>query len=139
MALSSTAFHGKVCRIRKNTTNINGTGSWQITANIDMADITAQGDSWKTQLPGIASWNGSFEMQFIPGNTEQKALLDNLIAASPGTKLTDVKFVQDAQANQFTGNIYLTSISVNAPLTDVVKMTVSFVGDGALTLTAEGT
>jgi len=135
MAYNSTPAHGKLCRVEKNDVAMAYTDGWQISSNLDMADITSQGDNWKTGIPGLASWSGSFSGHFVAGNTEQKAFFDNIIAAAPGTKLTDVKFLLDASTNALTGNIYLTGVSINGQLGDKISFTCNFQGDGALSLT----
>jgi predicted secreted protein len=135
MAFPSTPFHGKICQVEKNGTKMGYQKGWNLTVNLDMADASRSAQDWKEGLPGQAGWSGSFEMYFVPGNTEQKAFMDNIIAATPGTKLTDVKFLQDADTNAFTGDIYITSISVPATMGGVVQCTVNFQGNGALTLT----
>lgn len=138
MAYASAPFHGKLCRVRKNSVNVAYTTEWSINAQVDMSDQSAQGDTWKTGLAGLASWSGSMKMYFVPGNTEQKALLDELSGAGPGTKLTDVVFVQDAQANQFTGNIFLTSMAIPGSMGGVVTLSFNFQGDGQLSITNAG-
>jgi Phage major tail protein 2. len=134
MAYNTTPFHGKVCRVEKNNVLMNYSKGWNLSVSLDMADGSYAGQSWKNALPGMASWNGSFEAHFVAGNTEQKAFFDNLVAASPGTQLTDVKFILDGTTNAFSGNIYITGISINGSMGDVVSATVNFQGDGALTL-----
>jgi len=134
MAYNTTPFHGKVCRVEKNDVKAEYTKGWSISVSLDMADASYAGQSWKNALPGLASWNGSFEAHFVAGNTEQKAFFDNLIAAAPGTKLTDVKFLLDADTNALSGDIYITGISINGSMGDVVSATINFQGDGALTL-----
>ena len=136
MSYNSSPFHGKLARIEKNNVAISYSVDWSINANLDMADISSQGDSWKTGLPGMGSWSGSMTFHFVAGNTEQKALMDNLIIATPGTKLTDIKFLLDSSTNAFTGNIYLTSAAVSTSMGDVVNISFNFQGDGALTLTS---
>lgn len=136
MAYNTTPFHGKLARVEKNNVAMSYSDGWQINANLDMADISAQADSWKTALPGLAGWNGSFSGSFVPGNTEQVAFFNNLITASPGTKLTDVKFLLDAATNALTGDIYIIGFSINPSLGGgKVSFTINFQGDGALTLT----
>jgi predicted secreted protein len=135
MAYNTTPYHGKASRVEKNDVAMSFTDGWQISASVDMADISSQGDSWKTGIPGLGSWNGSFSGHFVAGNTEQKAIFDNIVTATPGTKLTDMKFLLDGATNAFTGNIYVTSISVNPALGGKTGFTVNFQGDGALTLT----
>jgi len=135
MAYNATPFHGKVARVEKGDTAMDFTDGWKIDASLDMADISDQGDSWKTAIPGMAGWGGSFSGFVVLGNTEQKAFVDNIVTASPGTKLTDVKFLLDGSTNAFTGNLYITSYSVDAAIGGVVKYTFNFQGDGALSVT----
>lgn len=136
MAYNSVPFHGKVCRVEKNNVAMEYSKGWSLSVTLDMADASRVGQDWKEALPGQASWNGSFEASFVAGNTEQKAFFDNLVAAAPGTKLTDVKFLLDVSTNGYTGNIFITGISVAAQMGGVVTATINFQGDGALTLTS---
>ena len=135
MAYNTTPFHGKAVRVEKNGVATEYTQGWSINANLDMADTSRNGQRWKEALPGQAGWSGSFNASFVPGNTEQKAFLDNLIAATPGTKLTDVKFLLDGSTNAFTGNIYLTGFSMSPGVGGPATFSINFQGDGALTLT----
>lgn len=134
MAYNSTPFHGKLSRIEKGGTKVEYTIDFSVSVSLEMADKTAQGDSWKSALPGVASWNGTMNMYFVAGNTEQKAMMDNIINATPGTKLTDVKLLLDADTNAFTGDIYITGFSSTVAMGDVVKCSFPFQGDGVLSL-----
>lgn len=136
MGYNTTPFHGKLCRVEKNDVAMDYGDGWSINVSLDMADISRQGQHWKEGIPGLAGWSGSFSGHFVAGNTEQKAFLDNLIAATPGTKLTDVKFLLDASTNAFTGNIYITGFSIDTSVSDKVGFTFNFTGDGALSLSA---
>jgi len=135
MAFNTTPFHGKVARIEKNDVAVDFSVSYSLDVSLDMADVSRQGQNWKEQLPGMAGANGTMEYQLILGNTEQKALIDNLITATPGTKLTDVKFLLDGATNAFIGDIYVTGFSVSTTTGDVVKGSFPFVVDGALAIT----
>lgn len=136
MAYNSVPFHGKVCKVEKNNVVMAYSLGWSINISLDMSDKTAAGDAWKSALPGAAGWNGSFEAYFVAGNTEQKAFFDNLVNATPGTLLTDTKFLLDADTNAFTGNIYIHGMAVATQISSVVKATINFLGDGAITLTS---
>ena len=71
------------------------------------------------------------------GNTQQKAVVDNIINAAPGTKLTDVQFNLDSTSNFFSGDLYIKSFDPSAPVGDKLGFTVNFEGDSTLSLTAE--
>lgn len=133
MAYNTTPFHGKLCRVEKNNVVMDYSKGWSLNVNLDMADASRVGQHWKEALPGQAGWSGSFEIYATLGNTEQKAFFDNIVTATPGTKLTDVKFLLDATTNGFSGNIYITGVSINGTMGGVVSATVNFQGDGALT------
>ncbi|MHB8772961.1 MAG: hypothetical protein ACYC7J_18355 [Syntrophales bacterium] len=134
MAYNSTPFHGKICRVEKNGTKMEYSLGWSLNINLDMADASRAGQNWKEALPGQAGWSGSLEMHCTLGNTEQKAFFDNIVNAAPGTKLTDVKFLLDADTNAFNGDLYITGISIPTTFGGVVKATVNFQGNGAVAL-----
>lgn len=135
MAYNTVQFHGKECVVEKNNVAMSFGLGWSINVSLDMADSTYATLDWKTALPGAAGWNGSFVMYFVAGNTEQKAFFDNLITATPGTKLTDVKFLLDASTNALTGNIFIMGFSISTTIGATVQSTMNFQGDAALTLT----
>lgn len=135
MAYNTTPFHGKKARVEKNDTAMNYSDGWSISAELDMDDISRQGQDWKEGLPGMAGWSGSFSGSFVAGNTEQKAFFDNIIASTPGTKLTDVKFLLDGATNALTGDIYVTGFSIETAIGGKVPFTINFQGDGAMSLT----
>lgn len=135
MAYRATPFHGMNLKVEKNNVVMEYSLGWSMNISLDMADASRVGQYWKEALPGQAGWSGSFECYFVAGNTEQKAFFDNLVSATPGTKLTDVKFLLDATTNAFTGNIYITGFSLPAGMGGVVRCTLNFQGDGAVTLT----
>ena len=128
-------IHVKVVRIDKNDTDIGYTIGCSINFNLDLDEITAQGANWKSWLPGCSEWDGTMECMFDPSNTEQKALMDNIIAVTPGTKLTDVKIELEDSGDYFSGDIYITSFPVAANLGGKVTCSFSFKGDGAPSLT----
>lgn len=134
MAYNAAPFHGKVCRVEKNNVALDFSKGWSLSVNLDMADASRVGQNWKEGIPGQAGWSGSFEVYFVAGNTEQKAIFDNIVAAAPGTKLTDIKFLLDASTNAYSGDIYITGLSITGTMGGNVTATVNFQGDGALTL-----
>lgn len=135
MAYNTVPFHGKLARVEKNSVLMSFTDGWEITAEVAFDDTSSQGDDWEDQIAGIGKWSGSFSGKFVPGNTEQKAIYDNIITATPGTKLTDMQFNLDAATNAFTGDIHILSLNIGANKDGKVPFTVNFKGSGALSLT----
>ena len=86
-------------------------------------------------LAGCGEWDGKIDLHFDPSNTQQKALMDNIVAATPGTKLTDVVFRLEDSGDYFSGDVYITSFVVTAPIGGKVSCSFSVKGDGAPDLT----
>jgi len=128
-------IHGKVTRIEKNAQLTDNTLGFEITTGLTLEDITAQGAHWKAWLAGLAEWGGVMHCMFDPSSTEQKALMDNIVAATPGTKLTDLEFNLEDTADYFSGNLFITSMPVTANIGGKVTCDFEFKGDGALSLT----
>lgn len=131
MAYTSTPTHGKVSRVEKNDVAVDFTEGWELNFGVGFADKSSQGDDWETALPGQGKWGGKFSGWLALGNTEQKAIHDVLVTATPGTKLTDMKFLIDGSTEGWNGDIFIETANVVASKGDNVKLDVSFRGDGA--------
>ena len=121
-------YHGKAGKILDGVVVIINMTAWTIDANVDVAETTAFSDTAKTFAGGIYGWSGSFEGHGDPTNTEQVALLSDLQLA---TEITDITFYHDA-THYFDGNIILTGMSHSTGITDVLKVSCTFQGSGAL-------
>ena len=130
MPFNTVPIHGKVARIEKGDVLISFTEGYEIEFETDFDDSTYQGDNWEDQLAGVSRFRGRMSGAFVAGNTEQKALFDNIVTAQPGTKITDLQFNLDALTNAFTGDIHITSLAVPANKGGKVVWTINFKGSG---------
>lgn len=135
MAGNETPIHGKKCRIDKGGVLIDFSVDWSINVSVDMADASKQGADWKNSLAGQAGATGSMNFHFVAGNPEQKALMDNIICATPGTLLTDVKFMLEDSGDYFSGNVFLNGFAVPTSVGDTVNCSFDVTIDGELSLT----
>lgn len=128
-------IHGKIVRINKSSVNMDNTINITLDVKLDLDDASKQGSHWKNWLPGMGEWEGNIECLFDPSNTEQKALMDNIISATPGTKLTDVKILLEDSGDYFSGDLFITSFPFSAGIGGKVTCSFGFKGDGAPSLT----
>lgn len=124
-------LHGKDAAIKKNSTAVALAQEWTIEATLESEQITDFGDDWHAVAGGLAAWSGSMVCFWDPTNTEQKAVHDALITASPTGALTDVDFYINA-TNYYSGNIVITGVSINVTVSGHIKATFNFEGNGAL-------
>jgi hypothetical protein len=136
MAYNTVPFHGRLARVEKNDVAVDFSVDWSISVSVDLADSNRQGQAWKENVVGQSGATGSCTFHFVAGNTEQKAMMDNIITASPGTKLTDIIFLLDGSTNGFTGDIFLNGFSTSGAVGDTVNCSFDFTYDGAIAISA---
>ena len=134
MAHAIIPIHGMVCRVEKGGVVMEFTEGWTIHAEVDLEVIARQGKNWKEKLAGMGDWSGSFNGQLVLGNTQQKAIIDNIINTTPGSILTDIEFNLDVTANYFSGDCFIKSVDIDAPVAGKLGFTVNIEGNDALTL-----
>ena len=103
--------------------------SWQITENATMIDTTVLSDSAQTFSAGTTSFSGSAECFLDETDTAQNALT---IGASAVLK---VYFEGSSSGDKFyTGTGLVESVDRSAAMDDIVSVSFTFRGTGALTL-----
>jgi len=127
VALNTTPFHGKVCRILKAGTNLEYNIDWNINVTLEISDGKRMGQEWKEGYPGWTEWSGSFQGSFVPGNTEQKAFFDDILD-SAFSVFTDVQFILDDVTNWLAGSFHINHLSVTVNTDEVVKFKIDFKG-----------
>jgi len=95
--------------------------------SLDLAEISAQGDQWKSHVPGQATGNGAANAYFIATGSPFKDIEENI---------TDQKYFmiemstydpdQDQTGDRFRFWVVFSSWNANAPKGDVVKESVNF-------------
>jgi len=128
-------IHGKVTRVAKNSVPVGGEMEYTLDFSVGLEDAGAKGEDWKKWLAGQGEWGGSMNYNLDPSNTQQKALIDNIVAAIPGTVLTDVVFRLEDSGDYFSGDIIITGLSIPASKDGKVAGNFSFKGNGAPSFT----
>jgi len=106
--------------------------SHTLNINAEMIDATTKSSSgWKDVLPGLRDWSVDGEGFVAFDATE--GVEESITDLTNRTQVT-LKFSTEVTGDsRWTGSAYVSSISINAPLEDVVSYSLSFTGDGALT------
>jgi hypothetical protein len=112
--------------MKVGVTTIGEITTWSVEQTTDVIEDTAMGDTSKTFVAGLVSWTGSCEAILSDSDTGQ-ALLDN------GSSLTAVDFFFDSTTSAYKGNAIVTALSSSATMGEMIKVSVTFQGTGALT------
>ena len=121
-------YTGKDGALSLGGSNIGQLTSWTVTENVDTIECTHMGQSWKTYKTGIAEWEGSFEAVYDGDRQDLSAEL------ATGTQYALVAYPESADTDHnLSGNVILTSLEWTAELDDVIRLSATFTGTGALT------
>lgn len=118
--------------VRSGLQKVGYLRNWELDVTLDMADISAQGDAWKTALPGMAGFTGRAGMIYV-GDESFWDCFEDCVDGTQDYFLLEL-FNYDPDADQ-TGDrlvcwVTLSGINFRGPMADVVQENVQFQGQG---------
>lgn len=109
-----------------NATKVGEARSWSINIDKPLAEDTALGDTWRTQLVGILGWSGS-----VAGNLDTVETSPFDAATATATKKLYLYPAAGTTTAYYYGTVWPT-LSVDDPIGDIIRFTLNFTGDGQL-------
>ena len=121
------AVAGKGGKVMISSDTVGEVKSWSLDISVDMLDDTSLLDSWKSNVSGLKVWSGSVDVSWDISDTAQAAIQTALLAGPT----VAVKLYTNG-ANYYSGTAYVSSMSVEDPVDDLVTATMGLQGSGAL-------
>jgi len=112
--------------------------SYSIDYTINTIDTSTMGTCSRKYAPSIKEWSGSADIFYDV--TDAATVTDALTAQDAGTDIPLIAYMTETPTTgdpKITGNIIITGFSINATLDNHVEASISFQGDGALTIGTE--
>ena len=104
--------------------------SWSMDISADMLDSTSLGDDWREFVAGLNGATGSVEVKWdIPNDANGQTALQT--AMLNGTTVTLNLYVNSS--NYYSGTAYVSNLSVEDPVEDLVTATFEAQFTGAVT------
>ena len=123
------AIAGKSGKLSIATNMVADISNWSLELGGDTYDVTALGEDWKRFISGLKEWSASAEGSFaINTDTAGQTALQN--AFLNGTEVTLRLYIN--ASNYYSGNAFISSLSVEDPVDDAVSVSFEFQGTGAL-------
>jgi hypothetical protein len=125
----SNCYAGKDGVVKVEGDAIGGLVDWTIDYTVDTIECSQMGTTYRTYVPSLESWSGSFNVRWSPDAGANQANI------APGAILSLVLFPEGETAGDvtYTGDIIVTGLSRTASFDGLIEMSVSFDGTGALT------
>jgi len=112
--------------------------SYSIDYTINTIDTSTMGTCTRKYAPSIKEWSGSADIFYNVADTQE--VVDALTDADAGTDVAMVAYMTQTPTTgdpKISGNIIVTGFSINASIDGLVEASISFQGDGALTIGTE--
>lgn len=121
--------NGKVIIGESGNQKVAAIKNWSLELSLETLETTALGDDWKNYITGLKEWTASSEGDYsVPTDTQGQAVLQDAYLA--GTTVT-VKLYVDG-TNYYQGTAYISSLSIEDPVDDVVSISLELTGTGEL-------
>ena len=121
--------NGKVIIGESGNQKVAAIKNWSLELSLETLETTALGDDWKNYITGLKEWTASSEGDYeVPTDTQGQAALQDAYLA--GTTVI-VKLYVDG-TNYYQGTAYISSLSIEDPVDDVVSISLELTGTGEL-------
>mgnify|MGYP003531774032 CR=1 FL=1 len=129
-----TGRHGQV---KLDDVVIANLSNWKLSIKQALIDVSHFGnDGWDEVVAGNCSFEGSFEGSYDKADTNGQMAIQEAIVS--GQDL-DIDFIIDKndETDKYTGKVKIETIDIDTSPKEVVKISVKFKGNGALTFPQE--
>lgn len=121
--------NGKVIIGESGNQKVTAIKNWSLELSLETLETTALGDDWKNYITGLKEWTASLEGDYeVPTDTQGQAALQEAYLA--GTTVTVKLYVDNT--NYYQGTAYISSLSIEDPVDDVVSISLELTGTGEL-------
>jgi predicted secreted protein len=123
------AAAGKAGLVKIGTDTVANINNWSLDISSDTLDVTEFGDSYKNYIAGLKDWKATIEGYWdVAADTNGQTALQTAFLA--GNSVTLKLYVNNT--NYYSGTAFITSMSPEAAVDDVVNVSFEFQGSGAL-------
>ena len=116
-----------------NLTSVAQVRQWTLNPALAALDTTVMGDKARTFRGGLMGFSGTAEALLDNADTEQAALISEILSGTPDGTVASLLFGAQAGApRHFYGSAVLTGFDVVSSLADLVAVTFNWQGTGVL-------
>ena len=122
--------NGKVC-LGEN--KVIGIKNWSLSLNVSTLETTSLGEDWKSYILGLKEWTATSDGDYTVASMDGKVDIQGGLQTAylTGAQVLLRLYVDDT--HYYAGTAVVTSLRVDDPVADIVGISISFTGCGALT------
>lgn len=125
-----TGRHGQV---KIANTVVASLSNWKLSIKQSLIDVSHFGnDGWDEVVAGNCSFEGSFEGSYDKSDIQGQMKIQNAIVSGEDLEIDFIVDKNDA-TDKYVGRVKIETIDIDTSPKEVVKISVKFKGNGALT------
>ena len=132
------ALMGKDGSMKIGANAIGYLDSWTLNPDVATAEVSAYGDKDRQYVYTIKGWSGTASGTLDMADAQQLTLADQFDSAHTLAVAALRFYTSTAVSTYWSGNAYMTGLTVNSAVADKVSVSFNFTGDGNLSYTTAG-
>ena len=128
---------GRYGQVKLDNVVVANLSNWKLSIKQSLIDVSHFGnDGWDEVVPGNCSFEGSFEGSYDKADTNGQVAIQKAIVSGEDLEISFM-IDKDDEADKYVGKVKVETIDIDTSPKEIIKISVKFKGNGALTFPQE--
>ena len=128
---------GRYGQVKLDNVVVANLSNWKLSIKQSLIDVSHFGnDGWDEVVPGNCSFEGSFEGSYDKADANGQVAIQKAIVSGEDLEISFMMDKND-EADKYVGKVKVETIDIDTSPKEIIKISVKFKGNGALTFPAE--
>ena len=128
---------GRYGQVKLDNVVVANLSNWKLSIKQSLIDVSHFGnDGWDEVVAGNCSFEGSFEGSYDKSDTNGQVAIQKAIVSGEDLEISFMTDKND-EADKYVGKVKVETIDIDTSPKEIIKISVKFKGNGALTFPAE--
>ena len=128
---------GRYGQVKLDDVVIANLSNWKLSIKQSLIDVSHFGnDGWDEVVAGNCAFEGSFEGSYDKSDTNGQVAIQNAIVIGEDLEISFMMDKND-EADKYVGKVKVETIDIDTSPKEIIKISVKFKGNGALTFPQE--
>ena len=128
---------GRYGQVKLDNVVVANLSNWKLSIKQSLIDVSHFGnEGWDEVVAGNCSFEGSFEGSYDKSDTNGQMAIQKAIVSGQDLEI-DFMMDKNDEADKYTGKVKVETIDIDTSPKEIIKISVKFKGNGALTFPQE--
>ena len=128
---------GRYGEVKLDNVGVANLSNWKLSIKQSLIDVSHFGnDGWDEVVAGNCSFEGSFEGSYDKADTNGQMAIQMAIVSGEDLEISFMMDKND-EADKYVGKVKVETIDIDTSPKEIIKISVKFKGNGALTFPQE--